>query len=109
MLCKDLAEIVGGLIGLNPEIPDFHLTVHACYLQLRIEAEEGIATPGLIGLGRFQHIAVGDTFLSILIVSIGVVKSERISRLTGSTSYFPVSEIFLISSKNVRMFMNITS
>ena len=43
MLCKDLAEIVGGLIGLNPEIPDFHLTVHACYLQLRIEAEEGIA------------------------------------------------------------------
>ncbi|MDD7535926.1 MAG: hypothetical protein SPK48_07200 [Bullifex sp.] len=106
---KDLAEIAGGLIGLNPEIPDFHLTVHACYLQLRIEAEEGIATPGLIGLDRFQHIAVCGYVLEYphsFDWGGEVGKNLKTGR---EYVVFPGFRDFLISYKDVFMFMNITS
>ena len=48
-------------------------------------------------------------FLSIFIVSIGMVKSDRISQLTGATSYLPVAASFSISLSVGENFISITS
>ena len=72
---------------MRPDIPGFHFPVNAGDLQLRVEAEEGIASPGFVCLCGFQQIAMGGYIFRIFKVSIGVVKSERSSQLTGSTLY----------------------
>ena len=54
-------------------------------------------------------VLCGKTVFNILIVSIGVVKSERISQLSGNTSYKPLAAISLAVSKAGKTFIKYTS
>ena len=50
-----------------------------------------------------------EAFFRMRIVSMGVVKSERISQLTGTTSYLPVAANALTSSIDGTTFILVTS
>ena len=55
---QDLAEDIGGVIGLHLYAAGLHDAVDAGDVHLRVEAEEGVAAPGLVDAGGFQQEAV---------------------------------------------------
>ena len=60
---QNLAEVVGGVVGVYLEIPRPQLAVDALHLQLGIKPQEGVPPPFLVGQSGLQQVAVGGDVL----------------------------------------------
>ena len=58
VLTKNLAEVIGRMVGFQGDISDVHLAVKTTDLQLWVKAQKGVASPSFIFGDGFQKIAV---------------------------------------------------
>ena len=96
-------RLVRGLGLSGNDVLNGEFAVGAGKLQLGVVAEEGVASPFFLVLDAFKYVNMAADSAELFSTSIGVVKSESISRQTGIMLY-PVSS-FAFSRVGFSMIM----